>query len=75
MEVFPAHLDRKFVKIIKIITICGFPILGPIFGPLWALFSAVFPSFFGVNTAVGFQEAALALHAAEGMSKGADLSR
>ena len=30
MEVFPAHLDRRFVKIIKIITVFGFPILGPI---------------------------------------------
>ena len=44
MEVFPAHLDRKFVKIIKIITVFGFPILGPILGPifpLWALSHAI----------------------------------
>ena len=29
MEAFPAHLDRTFVKIIKIITVVGFPILAP----------------------------------------------
>ena len=34
MEVLPAHLDRKFVKIIKTITIFGFPMLGPISGPI-----------------------------------------
>ena len=34
MEVFPAHLDRTFVKIIKIITVFWFPILGPILGPI-----------------------------------------
>ena len=39
MEVFPTHLDRKFVKIIKIITVFGFPILGPILALFWALFA------------------------------------
>ena len=34
MEVFPAHLDRTFVKIIKMITVFGFPILGPILSPI-----------------------------------------
>ena len=49
MEVFPAHLDRTFTKIIKMITAFVFPILGPILGPIvgpivgpiWALWGAL----------------------------------
>ena len=51
MEAFPAHVDRKFVKIIKIITVFGFPILGPISGPIFPLWAALFSlcGLFGVS--------------------------
>ena len=44
MRLFPTHFDRRFVKIIKNITICLVPILGPISGPIFPLWAALFCS-------------------------------
>jgi hypothetical protein len=41
MEVFPTHLNDRFVKIIKNITVLGVPILGPILGPIFPLWAAL----------------------------------
>ena len=40
MGLFPTHFDRRFVKIIKNVTVFVVPILGPILGPIllfWVL--------------------------------------
>ena len=49
MEVFPSHLDSKFVKIIKIITVFGFPILGPILGPIFPLWAQRLPAYLQIG--------------------------
>ena len=53
MGLFPTRFDRRFVNIIKNITVFLVPILGPILGPTFPLWDALFCSVGPEGTSVG----------------------